>query len=552
MTDASLNPRLPGSSRRGQRAADPLRALRGARRRHRLADIHWSDSLYRVYVLVVGVGMIVWWLASTLGTRHISAASQVDVIRKGPAVFGLVVAVLLAMAARSGTRGGPLAVESADLTHLLNAPVDRRRVLTRPLVHQFRRGLLVGAIAGGIAGRLGMPFLPGQPIAWVGTDALVGALLGVAWFGLAATVSGRRVGVVAANLSALAVIAWSVVDVSSDRLTSPLSFAGVWPLSPLHRAGLATRSPVWIGAAIVVAIAVVVVVGALRFVGGVSLERVERRAALVGQLRFAVSTQDLRAVLLLRRQLTSEHSRRVPWFRVKGRPGPNAAVVVRGVRSVARWPIGRCVRVLLCAVLAGFATRAAWEGAVPLVGVAGLLAFVAGLDAAEPLSQDADHPDRLALLPRHRGRMANRQVIVPIVVLSLFGLVGAVAGVLGGPLLGGRSVAIGPALLGGALVALIGAACGALGASVSVAMGPPSLASMLTAPELAFGRSMIAPALPIIGIAAPILWSRSTAHAAKHASAAPGLVRGAIVAVLLCYAALTYLTDGGVRDINRV
>ena len=527
---------------------EALRALRAARRRNRLADIHWSDALYRVYVVVVGVGIMVWWLASQLGKRHVSAHAQLTVLDRGPAVVGLVMSVLLAAAARSGGRGGPLAIEAADLAHVLQAPVPRRAALTRPFVHQLRRGLVTGAIAFGVAGRLSIPFLPGNPFAWVGVAALVGGLFGVSWMSLATVVSSRRMSAAVATVLGLAIIGWSALDVGFDRVTSPLSFVGGLGVSPLGRPRIAA----WTGGLALSVLAVGLLAFALRSVGGVLLEKVERRAALVGQLRFAVSTQDLRAVLLLRRQLTAEHSRGKPWFSVPGWSDANGAVYSRSLRSVARWPLGRVVRVLLCAVVAGLACRAAWEGALPVVLIAGIAVFIAGLDATEALSQDADHPAILAMLPRHRGRLANRQVVVPVAVLFLFGLIGGAAGALGGPLFGGSLPAGGGQFVAAAVLALIGAATGTVGAAVSVAMGPPSLATMLTTPELAYGRSMLAPGLPLLGLAIPLIWARSTAHATLKPSAIPGLVRGTLIAAILTYAAVLWLTDGGIRDPNRV
>ena len=548
MSAAFSVPQESGADESADHAVAALKALRAARRRNRLADIHWSDALYRVYVVVVGVGIMVWWLASQLGKRHVSAHAQLTVLDRGPAVVGLVTAVLLAAAARSGGRGGPLAIEAADLAHVLQAPVPRRAALTRPFVHQLRRGFVTGAIAFGVVGRLSIPFLPGNVFAWVGIGAAIGALFGVCWMSLATVVSSRRLSAAVSSVLGLAIIAWSALDVGLDRVTSPLSFAGAFAVSPLGR----SRAASWTGIVALVAIAAVLLVLALRSVGGVLLEKVERRAALVGQLRFAVSTQDLRAVLLLRRQLTAEHSRVKPWFRVPGWSDANGAVYSRSLRSVARWPLGRVVRVLLCAVVAGLACRAAWEGALPMVLIAGIAVFIAGLDATEALSQDADHPAMLAMIPRHRGRLANRQVVVPVAVLFVFGLLGGVAGALSGPLFGGTLPSGGGQFAAAALLALIGAATGTVGAAVSVAMGPPSLATMLTTPELAYGRSMLAPGLPILGMAVPVIWARSTAHASLKPSAIPGLVRGLFIAGILTYLAVLWLTDGGIRDPNRV
>ena len=66
---------------------------------------------------------------------------------------------------------------------------------------------------------------------------------------------------------------------------------------------------------VAVAITIVVVVAAVRLSGRLRVDALTRRAALVSQLRFAVTMQDLRTVIVLRRQLRNEHPRRVPWWR---------------------------------------------------------------------------------------------------------------------------------------------------------------------------------------------------------------------------------------------
>ena len=50
-----------------------------------------------------------------------------------------------------------------------------------------------------------------------------------------------------------------------------------------------------------VGLAAVAVVAGLQLIGGVSIERLERRSRLVGQVRFAATLQDVRTVLVLRR-----------------------------------------------------------------------------------------------------------------------------------------------------------------------------------------------------------------------------------------------------------
>lgn len=536
-------------------ASDVLRDLGSARRRNRLSGIHWADAVYRVYVLAVGVGGIAWWVATMFGSRRIKESQYVAFEDRTSQVVGLVLACVVLLATRSGLRGGPLAIESAELTHVLMSPVDRRRSLTHSIVQQYRRGAYLGTIAGGIAGRLMVPFVVGNRVVWTLTGAFVGALMGLLWMSVAMNVSGRHLSKCWQLLGG-ALIVWSAFDLRADELWSPQSRLGrafCFPLRNWRGSALTTfprrsrftvlAEPPLAGTALAV-LAVGVALLGLRGCAGLRIEQAERRAALVSQLRFAVTTQDLRSVLLLRRQLGSEHLRNRPRFRVKGRPGPEAAVIVRGLRSVARWPTSRFVRIAVMAILSGVAARVALEGTLPLVAVPGLLAFVAGLDAIEALSQDADHPGLLSSYPRHRGRLANRQVIVPACVLAIAGLLGALAGWLAGPIAhGGFPVGV----LGfGALLGLAWGAVGAIAAAVSVAIGPPSMTLMLQTPEMAFARSLAAPGVAALGLTAPLLLAHS---AASHQEpAGPPFIRGLVLTVFVTYAALSILTSGGIRE----
>lgn len=533
---------------------DPLRDLRIARRRNRLTGIHWSDALYRVYILAVGVGGIAWWIATMFGSHRIQEIAYPGFERRAAESVGLVFAVAIFLGMRSGLRGGPLAIESAELAHVLMAPVDRRRALARSVVQQYRRGAYLGMISGAIAGRLMVPFVVGNRVGWTLSGALVGALTGLLWISVAMNVSGRHLSKWVQLFGALLVVE-SGLDLTGDKMGSAQARLGRAFLLPLWHRNRPTRAPVvlpgqpsmgWthsplLAVGVLAILAVGGAVAGLAGCAGLRIEQAERRAALVNQLKFAVTTQDLRSVLLLRRQLGSEQLRRTPRFRIKGRSGPEWAVIVRSLRSVARWPNTRFVRLAVLAVLSGIAARRAYEGTLPLVLVPGLLAFVAGLDAIEPLSQDADHPGLLASYPRHRGRLANRQITVPAVVLAVFGALGGVAGWLTGPS-GQPGGLLGFAVLLGIMWGLLGAIL----AGVSVAVGPPSMMLMIQTPEIAFMRSIAAPAVVIVGLALPILLGHSAASHA-HPAGAP-FARGIMLCIFIVYAATTILTSGGVRE----
>ena len=160
-----------------------------------------------------------------------------------------------------------------------------------------------------------------------------------------------------------------------------------------------------------------------------------RRGELVSQLRFAVTMQDLRTVVLLRRQLSNELPRRRPWLgrgsearRTRGGSehlGVARGATSRGMRGVARTPASRVARMALVAVVTGLAAVAVLRDTTPaLVIVAGLLLLL-GLDLIEPLSQEIDHPGLTVALPVERGRLHLHLLVAPMLLAIPFALVGA-------------------------------------------------------------------------------------------------------------------------------
>jgi hypothetical protein len=521
-----------------------LNELRQARKANRLQGLPWGETLYRVYLIIVGIGGIVWWLATILGDRQVSTSAVADVRRVGPSIVGLVLAAVFGNALRSGARGASLTIEPADVAHVLSAPLARGRVLRRPAVHSLRKGALTALLVGFSGGALTAPFLPGGPFRWTMLGAGVAALLGLGASAVALIAGGQRLSPrIALGVSAV-LLGWSIADVLGEARTSPLSFVGASALLPLRNPPpVASRSALGLVVGVIALVAI-----ALAGLGGVGVEAAERRARLVSQLRFAVTTQDLRAVVLLRRQLASERARRRPWFRVKGRSGPGGAVVTRGLRSMARWPLARAARVAILAITAGIMLRLSYEGTLPLVLISALCFFVMGLDLVEPLAQDADRPDLLKSFPRHRGRLANRQLIVPAIAASVFGvLAGGVAiatGVVGTSTVGPNA----ETALGVFVAAVCGAVTGTLAAAVNAAQGPPSIATMLSTPELAFMRTSLPFIVTIIGTVGPLLSARVAALNAKTPSVYPGVVRGILVVALVSYGIVLWITDGGIRE----
>jgi hypothetical protein len=365
-------------------------------------------------------------------------------------------------------------------------------------------------VAGAVAGQLAARRLPNGAVSWIAAGAgFVVATVALA-DGAALVAGGRHLPRWLASLTGLGLVGWALADILDTGPPSPTSVLGRLALWPLH---------VDLWALVPVAVAAALVVLGLRGLRGLSVEALERRSSLVGQIRFAATLQDLRTVLVLRRQLAQELPRSRPWVRV-GR-GRRLPVWTRGWRGVMRWPAARLVRILVLACVAGFALRGVWDGTTPLLVVAGLAVFLAGLDAVESLAQEIDHPGRRDALPIEAGVIHLRHVPVAAVTCLAVVALAAVAGVLAGPSTTAVSVAA---------VSLAPAALGAAAGGVaSVVMGAPEQTdtAMMLPPELTGMRVVVRtvwpPLLATLGVA-PVLGARV---AADH-GVAP--IRGAAIA----------------------
>jgi hypothetical protein len=275
------------------------------------------------------------------------------------------------------------------------------------------------------------------------------------------------------------------------------------------------------------AVAAIVLIAGVTLLHLTSLDALARRSSLVAQLRFAVTMQDLRTVILLRRQLNQEQTRGTPWVPVPRWITP--PIPRRGIASVARYPATRLVRMTAFAAMAGVFQAMVMRGTTPaLIGTA-LMLFLLGLEAMEPLSQEVDQPDRTDSLPIERGELLVRHLIAPAIALIPFAVVTAAAAV---AILGTRAIA--PA----AILALPTVVAGAAGGVVSIVRDAPDptkgTQQAFIPPEMAGMASAFRVGLPILVsalAASTILFVR---HAGTlHASAIGGAIRGAIGASLL-------------------
>ncbi len=511
--------------------------LRRARRRRRTADFDAFEVLYRVYITAIVSTVAILILSGVTGDHRVRPATVASVLQRGPYAIGLLCATVWAVGLRSGGRGGPLVLEAADVRHVLLAPVARPAALRPVAWRQVRFGALAGAGVGAVAGLLAYHRLPGGPVAWIATGALFGVVAVSGALGLAMSCSGLRTGRWVGGAAALAIVAWSAGDWAAGTVTSPATCAGelaLWPLrwSP---AGLAALG-----------FAAAAVVAGLRLVGGVSIEAVERRAALVGQLRFAATLRDIRTVVLLRRQLAQEQPRARPWgqWRLGAGPGGRRLGAAsasmgcwrRSAQGLRRFPAFRFGRIAVLGAAAGAAAVGTWRGTTPLVILAGLAMYVAALDAVEPLAQELDHPDRRDGIPMPAGELLLRLAGPPLLLMVGVAAVGYAVAV---------AVTAGAAetVRVGALVSVPAAGAALAGAAITTIQGPPpafsATDSFLLPPEAASARAIVRmmwpPVVAMLGLL-PVLAAREAAKGPHPVT--PEAAAGAAGAFVVVFAVL--------------
>ncbi|CAN5443891.1 hypothetical protein BH10ACT2_BH10ACT2_21520 [soil metagenome] len=447
-----------------------LRAMRRTRQRHRLGNIEWFDAAYRAYLVGIFGGGSVLWISASVHDATVSAAAAADFARTAPSVMGLVAALVLLAGLRGGAQGGPVALEAADVMHVMLSPVDRRSALLRPALQRVRGSIFIGATAGAIVGQLAGRRLPGTLMAWAAGGALFGASVAMVWAGaalLAHTLIARSTRVPRWTATALgsAIVAWQSVAVysvfsgtRSHRVAGPADSLGslaLWGWRQ-HSSDL-----------IATAVGLVAVVAGLLLLGRISLEALARRSALVAQLRFAVTMQDLRTVILLRRQLNQERARRQPWWRLHpmAKSGLTGAVRRRGWNGLLRFPATRLARIAALAAVFGVLQAEVVRGTTPAVLASALVAFVIGLELMEPLSQEVDQPDRTDSFPIDRGDLLARHLIAPAIAMVPFAIIAGVAATL----TLGSVDAIAPA----AILALPNLLAGAVGGVISIVRDAP-------------------------------------------------------------------------------
>ncbi|MEM9039502.1 MAG: hypothetical protein AAGD33_06365 [Actinomycetota bacterium] len=466
---------MPGPSRRVDR--ETIRDLRRTRRRRRLGDIEWFDVAYRVYLFAL-VGTIAVVVASdAVGGLIPDDLTTERMVGVGPGFAGLAVVVAVGLGLRAGAEGGPISIEAGDARHLVLAPIPRRSWMLAPAAQRIRSVAFGAALPTAVVAQLVAREVDGSRAAWAGAGALFGGAVGAVFVAVAIVAHAARLARWLAASGLVVLVGWQVASVVTtwrrwsdtpvDETATDGSL-GALEAGPGDLLGSVLFWGVRQRGVDVIAVAAVVAIGlvSLVAVGRVRADALERRAALVAQLRFAATTQDLRTVMLLRRQLRSERPRSTPWIPVGMRAAPPS--VARAWASVMRVPASRLVRWVALAAVAG--VSAAWTLTwTPVAGVALVLAlFVFGLEAVEPLAQEIDRPGRTDGLPVPRGRLFVSLAPATLVLAIVMSPVGAGAAVVVAPdSVGFLAFAVAPIV---AVLGVIGSISSTVGGAAPIAV----------------------------------------------------------------------------------
>ncbi len=502
-------------------ALDVLHDLRRRRKSRRLGDIEWFDAAYRVYLVALFGGGTVLWISSSISDTTVSDQAVADIARNGPALLGIITAVAFLAALRSGAQGGPLALEAPDVAYVMLSPVDRMRALLRPVTQRVRSAAALAATFGAIVGQLAGRRLPGTPVAWAASGAAFGVTTALLWAGTALIAHAIRLPLWLATSIGLTGVAWQSVALAW-HVPGPANLDGSLAMWGWRQHPIDLVAPL---------LAVVVVLVGVSMLQQTSLDALARRSSLVAQLRFAVTMQDLRTVILLRRQLNQEQTRGTPWVSVPR--WVRHPIARRGIAGMARFPATRVVRMTAFAAMAGVLQATVVRGTTPALLGTALMLFVLGLEAMEPLSQEVDQPDRTDSLPIERGELMMRHLIAPAIALVPFAVVAAAGAVA----VLGTTRAIVPA----AILALPTVLAGAGGGVVSIVRDAPDPAKgtaqqAFVPPEMAGISSAMRIGLPILvsGLAAStVLLVRQAERTGNSPTGAA--LRGAIGASLLIF-----------------
>lgn len=461
-----------------------VRFIRRRRTRTRLSQVSWADAAFKVYSMALVAALLVLMLAGLFSGQPLTSGQLATARDRGPGVIGAVALGLSMVGLRSGSRGGPLAVEAAEVQHWWLTPLPRRFMMKEAIVRAVLRWSIYGLVAGAGVAVFAAPRLPGTLLDWLSSAIAVG--IGFALLAVAAALwaMGRRLSPARADVLSLCVIAAAMVEATFGSRLLPTTWAGAAALWPLGSG----RNRYLVGVLMVVIPATLVSFSWRRAVGA-SLERQLERSKLIQQLRLAVGIRDVRTVMLLRRRLAQDSARVRPLVCVKSERWNRYPVSRRVLQGAVRWPAPRVGQAIVLGAMGGIALAGFSSGITPLIGVAAVCYWAAALEMAEGLAQDVDHAEFLAGR-RSPGHMHVAHMLPTAgLVLIPVGLGSLIYGALG---VGGWMTA--------SILAVSASVQAAVGAIVTAIRRPDYVrlvdARQLMSPDIASATEALAVSLP--------------------------------------------------------
>lgn len=448
-------------------ALGELRRLRAAHRRRRAVE-----SVYNAYVVVLllavyGGALVAYALRAGGRTGQLAPGGIPATLPAGLTALSLLV---LLTGATTGSWRGPVTLDGPTVSWLLPQPI-RWGVVLRP---RWRTSLGLSAVAGTFGGAVVGLVLASLRVSDVGPafggGALTGLLLGVTSAGVGGLVEttpvlGRVLGRVAwlVRLVVVALVVQAGLAVGGHRL---LALEAVerwsgpwgWSVQPLLAAGGLPAAGWPLAAAAAAVVALAAAVGASAGVNRLRGSALRSRAATWSDVSGSVGTFDFR---LARTSVDAARGRQVrARLRLPVPRTPGTAVLWRDALSLLRDP-GRPVAGVLWAaaglLLAELAAATEARTGIGALAVAVLAVFAAYRAAGvltEPARLESDDRRRSTQLPFAAGSLALRHTVLPIAVLVVLDIAGAVvAGLTGHPVAPCLLLLVAvPAFVGGALV----------------------------------------------------------------------------------------------------
>jgi hypothetical protein len=412
-------------------AGPVLAYLRDCQRGHRRkSGWDWFTDVYTVLLFVTLGGYLAFGALRESAISQAEAVGFIDeLVRWAPPVLLL----LFVSALRYCTWQGPVLFSLPDVEWLLSAPLSHAEIVRRRL----RRGLAVAASLGSALGLAAFVVVEAElgVAAWpllgatVGGLASLGLLAGAAGWLIECSPKRARIVLRASPLvipaGAALAFAPSVVEGDVALWSGPWG----WAAGPLIAAA-GGSAPGWPYQATLLAVTALAMVAiAWRSAGSAPTEEFARRAGIRSGLVAALYFADVRGAALLVRR-AGENLLGMRRIRLRRPRSSWLAVPWRDALSLLRAP-GRIGWALLLTV-GGASAVAAAPHSRAIVAASVVAGYAAATRLVEPLRLEADQPDAHHVLPWRWGDLLLLHCAVPVLSLTVLGVLAVSAASLAG------------------------------------------------------------------------------------------------------------------------